>query len=336
MDELEEARFRIYALEDGAVRAQALTFALEAGIFDQLEKRPLAFEEMPGTFGLSRRVLPSLLAFLASQGLVRRGSDGRFGNTEAASLFLVRSSPRYVGGRGLLFRGFYESIGHLPEALASGRPWKPHGQHEMFGSFGPEEQAWFAEGMFANAIHGGEALLRRVDFSGHRRLLDVGGNSGGYTIAVLRAHPNLQATIFDLEAIRPLAEERIAEAGLTGRCSFIPGSFFEDVLPRGHDLLLLSSILHDWGADDCRTILKNCYRALDPGGRIVVTEPMLADDYSGPDHPAASGLTMALLGGENRTRSRVAGMLEEAGFRDPWMSDLGPQNSVVTGWKASS
>jgi SAM-dependent methyltransferase len=333
MDDLERARFRIYAIEDGAVRAQALAFCLRSGFFERLASEPRDFERIAAETGLARRVLPALLAFLSSEGLLARDRDGRFGLTEAARTFLLRSSPRYIGGRGLLFQGFYEAIGHLPEALASGRPWTPAGQHDMFGGFSDADQRWFAEGMFANAIHGGMALVETVDFSPFRRLLDVGGNAGGYAIAICRANPGLRATIFDLEAVRPLALERIREAGLEDRITFAAGSFFEDPLPRGQDAALLSSILHDWDEGDCARILAACHAALLPGGLIVVTEPMLADDYTGPDHPAASGLTMALLGGENRTRGQVAAMLESGGFVEPWLGPLGPQNSVVTARK---
>lgn len=329
-DDLEATRFRIYALQDGAVRAQTLTFCLRIGLFDRLEQGPLTFDELQLEFGLSKRVLPAVLSFLCSQRLLHRGDDGRFGNTEAASTFLVRSAERYVGGRGLLFGGFYEAIRNLPESLATGMPWTPEGQHDMFGQFGPEEQRWFAEGMFANAIHGGRALMEQVDFSPFSRLLDVGGSAGGYAISLLHANPGLSATIFDVEGLRKLAGERAAEAGLSDRIRFVAGSFFEDELPRGHDVALLSSILHDWADEDCRGILARCHRALEPGGLVIVTEPMLAEDSTGPDHPSASGLTMALLGGENRTRSRVAELLCGAGFTDPWLSPLGVQNSVVT------
>lgn len=333
MDELEQARFRIYALEDGAVRAQALTFALRSGLFDRLERAPASFEDVSFELGIPRRVLPALLAFLTAQGLLGRDGDGRIANTVAASTFLVRDSPRYIGGRGLLFSGFWEAIRALPEALATGMPWTPEGQHDMFAGFGKEEQRWFADGMFANAVHGGRALMEQVDFSGFKRLLDVGGNAGGYAIALLRQHPQLLGTILDVEGVRPLALERIAQAGLAGRLRFCVGSFFDDALPRGHDILLLSSILHDWGDEDARAILRNCFAALDHGGVIVVTEPMLAEDFSGPDHPSVSGLTMAVLGGENRTRSRIAGLLEEAGFVESWQSALLHQNSVVTARK---
>ncbi len=330
MDDLETARFQIYALQDGAVRAQALSYCLRVGLFDRLDGCALSFEELAGEFDISARVLPSLLAFLVSQGLLARDSEGRFSDTPAAAAFLVRSSARYIGGRGLLFNGFYEAIRHLPEALATGMPWTAEGQHDLFAGFASEEQRWFADGMFANAVHGGLMLTREVDFAPFSRLLDVGGNAGGYTIAILREHQHLTATIFDVEGVRPLAAERVAAAGLTQRVDFVSGSFFEDALPRGHDVLLLSSILHDWGDDDCRTILRHCAAAITPGGTIIVTEPMLAEDCTGPDHPAASGLTMAVLGGENRTRSRICEILEAAGFGSCWRSALGPQNSVVT------
>jgi len=333
MDELESARFRIYALEDGAIRAQALAFCLRIGLFDRLEEGALDSGEIGDAFDLSPRVVPSLLAFLASQGPIERGLDGRFGNTQAASVFLVRTSPRYVGGRGLLFQGFYDAIAHLPESLATGKPWTPAGQHDMFGGFGPEEQAWFAEGMFANAVHGARWLLEQVDFRSGRRLLDVGGSTGGYTLSILEAVPALQATIFDLPAVRDLAEQRIRASAASDRVSFVPGSFFTDPLPKGHDMLLLSSVLHDWGDGDCERILKRCFEALEPGGTVVVTEPMLREDYSGPDHPAASGLTMVVLGGENRMPNRICELLESAGFGACWQSEVGAQNSVVTGKK---
>lgn len=324
---------RIYALEDGAVRAQALAFALRLGLFDRLGARPLSLPEIAHEFALSPRVLPALLSFLASQDLLVQDSGGRFGLTPAASTFLVRASPDYVGGRSLLFEGFHEAIGHLPEALATGMPWTPAGQHDMFGHFGPDEQRWFANGMLANAVHGARALLNVVDFAPFERLLDVGGNAGGYAITLVQASPRLAATIFDLPALEPLAREAAQNAGVADRIDFAGGSFFEDELPAGHDVLFLSSILHDWGDDDCRAILARCFAALDPGGMIVVTEPMLRPDSTGPEHPAVSGLTMAVLGGENRTQERISELLSAAGFAAACHSPVGHQNSTVTARK---
>ena len=328
-DDLEAARRRIYALQDGAMRAQALAFCLRSGVFERLSSGP----STPKELGLAPRVAPALLAFLTSQGLAERDEQGRFRATPATDAFLVRSSSRFAGGRSLLFQGFHEQIGRVGEALGSGKPLEDAGQADLFGGFDDEDRRWFAEGMLANAIAGAEHLLCEVDFGPFRRLLDVGGSSGGYTLALLEAQPLLQATIFDLPAMRPLADERIAEHGLGDRCRFVAGSFFGDPLPRGHDVLLLANILHDWETAECRRILAVCHDAIEPGGTIVVVEPMLAEDLSGPDHASVSGLTMAMLGGENRTQSRIGELLEEAGLEDVWRSAIGAQNSVVTARK---
>ena len=328
---LEEARLRIYSLQDGAVRAAALSYCLRNELFEQLEEQPRTYEELLSLAGLEKRVAPTLLAFLCSQKLIARGEDGSFANTTETSTFLVRSSPRYVGARGLLFAGFHEAIGHLETALETGEPWTRSGQHDMFGGFSGDDQEWFAEGMFANAVHGARALLDEVDFGKFWSLLDIGGNAGAYALAIAAEHPRLEATIFDLRAVRALAASKILAAGLGSRVRFVEGSFFTDRLPEAHDCHLLSSILHDWGDDDCRRILNRSFDSIAPGGTVVVTEPMLAEDLTGPDHASVSGLTMAVLGGENRTRSQIGELLESVGFRQISTSPLGLQNSVVTG-----
>ena len=331
--ELEDARMRIYAIEDGAVRAQALAFALRSRVFETLEAAPLTIEDISVRFGVPMRVLPALVAFLSSQDLLRRDATGHFSNSPAASAFLVRSSDSYVGGRGLLFAGFHEAMGHLGDSLATGEPWTDAGQHDMFGGFDGDDQRWFAEGMFSNAVHGARALLRELDLADVRQLLDVGGNAGGYSITLLKALPSLEATIFDLPATQPLAEEQIARAGLHDRMRFVAGSFFDDELPAGHDAVLLASILHDWGDADCARILQRCVDALAPGWLLIVTEPMLAEDATGPEHPSVSGLTMAVLGGENRTPSAISGLLEDAGFAEVRRCPVGHQNTTVTARK---
>ena len=329
-DNLDTARLRIFALQDGAMRAQALAFCLRSGLFERLAESPATPEEL----GLAPRVAPTLLSFLSSQGLVERDEQGRFHTTPASDAFLVQSSPRFAGGRSLLFQGRHAQIGRLGEVLATGRPLAETGLADSFENFSKDDQQWFAEGMLANAASGARYLQGEVDFSPFRRLLDVGGNSGGYTTAILEAHPLLGATIFDLEAVRPLAEERIAELQLQERCRFAGGSFFEDPLPTGHDVLLLANILHDWDASQCGRILAACHEAVEPGGTVVVVEPMLYEDLTGPGHASVSGLTMALLGGENRTQSGISEMLQRAGFTDVWRSETGEQNSVVTARKA--
>ena len=199
----------------------------------------------------------------------------------------------------------------------------------MFGGFDEEDQRWFADGMLANAIAGAEHLRREVDFSAFRRLLDVGGNSGGYTLSLLEAHPSLEATIFDLPAVRPLAEERIGERGLGERCQFVEGSFFEDPLPKGHDVLLLANILHDWETPECRRILAACREATEAGrydrGRG-------ADAGGGPDR-AGPRLRQRPDDGAPRRREPHAACGSRSSCRRRGSSSRGGQSSAHrTAW----
>ena len=98
-------------------------------------------------------------------------------------------------------------------------------------------------------------------------------------------------------------------------------------------MLLLSNILHNWETPRCQRIVAACHQAIEPGGTIVIAEPMLHEDLTGPAHASVSGPTMVLLGGENRTQSRIGELLKEAGFGDVWRSEIGEQLSVVTARK---
>ena len=260
------------------MRAQALAFSVRSGLFEPLAESPATPEKL----GLAPRAAPTLLAFLSSQGLVERDEEGRFHTTLASDTFLVQSSPRFAGGRSLLFQGRHSQIGRLGEVLGTGDPLPDTGTADSFEIFSKDDQRWFAEGMLANAVSGARYLQGVMDFSPFRRLIDVGGSSGGYTMALLEAYPSLEATIFDLEDVRPLTEERIASLGLQGRCRFVGGSFFEDTLPGGHDLLLLANILHDWDASQCDRILAACHTAVEPGGTIVLWSQCSTKTFPGP------------------------------------------------------
>ena len=94
-DELEAARLRISAIQNGAMRAQALAFCLRSGLFELLSERRSTPEELR----LPPSVVPILLAFLSTQGLVKRDEWGHFHVTPATETFLLQSSPHFaVGG----------------------------------------------------------------------------------------------------------------------------------------------------------------------------------------------------------------------------------------------
>ena len=99
-----------------------------------------------------------------------------------------------------------------------------------------------------------------------QHLLDVGGASGTWTLAFLRAVPECKATIFDLPTTQPFAEATLQRFALADRIDFAAGDFLAGPLPGGFDVAWLSHVLHGEGPAGCSTLLANAFAALEPGG----------------------------------------------------------------------
>jgi hypothetical protein len=129
----------------------------------------------------------------------------------------------------------------------------------------------------------------------------------------MTANPHLHGIILDLPNVVPTATTAAAGLGLAERSSVLAGDFFASV-PEA-DLYLLKNILHDSDDKQAVRILKNCQRAMHPGGRVVVIE-MLLGEIGEPGWAPLSDLNMmVLLTGRERTLAEYSSLLEEAGLR---------------------
>jgi predicted O-methyltransferase YrrM len=159
-------------------------------------------------------------------------------------------------------------------------------------------------------------LAQVIQPAGARRLLDVGGASGTYTMALLDAAPDLRATIFDLPPVIPLARKRLEEAGYLDRVDLVAGDLETDVLPGGHDLVLLSAIIHSYSLEQNLALYRNCRQALVPGGRLVIRDHVMSGDRTRPKAGALFAINMLVNteGGGTYTLQEILDGLGEAGF----------------------
>ena len=161
-------------------------------------------------------------------------------------------------------------------------------------------------------------IVRAVDGSGVRRVVDVGGGYGALLCAFLEAHPEVKGVVFDLEHARRGATELFESRGLESRASYVVGSFF-DTPPPPADLYLLKSVIHDW--DDARSIrvLRGCCAALIGGARLVLVEPPAATgraEGAFEFFQSFSDLNMLVnTGGRERSEAEYRALLEAAGLR---------------------
>jgi predicted O-methyltransferase YrrM len=198
-------------------------------------------------------------------------------------------------------------------------------------------------GAFIGAMHAiGLGLARnvvaRLDLSGRENLIDVGGGSGVYTIAMLRAAPRMRATIFDRPLVIEIARKKLVEEGMTDRVALVSGDFYVDALPGGHDLALLSAIIHQNDAEQNVALYRKVFDALVPGGAIVIRDFVMNEDHTAPPDGAVFAVNMLVNtpGGSTYSFEEIDGDLTAAGFEDTKLLHRGEMDSLVTARRPAS
>ena len=291
-------------------QACALHAGVALDVFTQMADASLTAEQAAEKIGADARATAMLLNALTAMGLLIKES-GRYRNTDDAIRYLSRPSDEYTGFIIRHHHHLMASWQRLAEAVTTGKPVR---DRVSFG--GHNERESFLMGMFNMAMTVAPDIVPRIDLSGRRRLLDLGGGPGTYAIHFCKANPGLSAVVFDLPTSRPFAEGTIERFGLKERIDFMGGDYIKDTLPQGFDVVWLSQILHSEGPAEGRAIIRKAAAALEPGGLIAIHEFIMDDEESGPLFPALFSLNM-LLGtpyGRAYSERALKSMLAETGI----------------------
>jgi len=316
---------------------KTLAAAHELDLFTRLSAgEGMTIEEVAGEYGIDTRPAEMLLTGCAALGLLGKAGE-RYTNTALADEYLVKGKPYYFGGFvEMLDKRLYAGWGKLVEAIRTNRPttWDPATQKSLFEGEDPAMLELFWGAMHSLSTFTARALGEAVDFSPFERLLDVGGGSGAYDIELCKRYPQLRATVHDLPFVGEIAARKVEESGLSQRIQTVGGDFFADpALPEGHDVILLSMILHDWNEEHNREILRKCYDALPSGGGIVISELLVNDEKTGPPPAALMSLNMLIeTEGRNYTPAEYSSWLDETGFIDTrtvWFDAPGANGAVT-------
>jgi hypothetical protein len=293
----------------GFMAAKHLFVASEIGVFEKLTNAPATLDELAAKHGIPHRTLRISADAMVSLGLLEREGD-RYRNSAAAAAFLGGDA-----GSGLrpMLR-FWDKISYpawfnFENAVRSGE-----GQRH-FDRFTAEEQQIFSAGVEAFSAGMAAALPTSYDFSGHRRVLDVAGGTGSFLIPVLRRHPALQGTLFELPGACAAARRRLAGEPEGARITVVEGDFFKDPLPDGHDALIVANTVHVLSAMHNVALLKNMRAHTAAGARLLLVDLWMdATRTQPPAAPLASG-EFLVISGEGQAYSE-----DEA---DEWMAQTG-------------
>ena len=170
--------------------------------------------------------------------------------------------------------------------------------------------------MHSHSLPAAVGLARNGDFRGVRRLLDVAGGSGCFSIALALQYPELRCTVADLPPVAADTRTYIARYGCEDRVSTYGFNMFSDAWPSGYDAIFFSNVFHDWDAFRRTDLAAYSFAALPPGGRIVLHEMLLNDTSDGPLPPALFSVMMLGTRGKQFSAPELNTLLSTAGFVD--------------------
>jgi acetylserotonin N-methyltransferase len=309
----------IIDLMDAFRRSKTMFAAVNFGVFDLLAETPLSATEVASRLNTDHSATLRLLEACTGLKLLEN-HGGLFSNTAEAHTYLRQASPQSLAGYILYSnQALYYCWGNLEDAIREGTPrWeqtfgtsRPIFEH-FFST--PEKMRTFTMGMHGLGVSTSPYVVRAFDLSEFTTLVDLGAATGHLVITACEAYPQLRGIAFDMPQVVPVAEEFIAASPARERLSTRAGDFFADQFPAA-DLYSLGRILHDWGEDKIRLLLRRIFEALPANGGLLIAEKLLLEDRSGPLGAQLQSLSMLLVTeGKERSPSEYKALLEDAGF----------------------
>jgi SAM-dependent methyltransferase len=299
---------RIDRLTAGYRDAALVIFAVKTGIFEALGEARRTPGEVAEDAGLDPRATAVVMGALCAAEVLEQTGD-RFAIPAGARAHLLKGGSEtrvsIIGHNRSLLRGWAQ----LDTVLRTGLPAPREETTD-------DEMRDFILGMENVSRRSSEEVASRLDLTGCRRLLDLGGGPGTAALTFARAQPDLACVVFDLPGPVAIADEQIAAAGLADRVTTVAGDFLVDPLGEDFDVVYIANILHMLGPDECGALLAKAAGTLAPGGRLVVKDFFLDESRTAPAFAAQFNVNMlvATAAGRTYTRDEMTGMFRSAGM----------------------
>ena len=319
--------------------SKALLSAVDLALFTHLSKGPQTGPQIEADLSLHPRATYDFLDTLLALGLLERegtGESAEYSNTPSTALFLVKTSPQYIGGiLEMADARLYRFWADLTPALKTGLPqneMKTTGKSMFEAVYAdPARLEQFMDAMGGISLGNFMAFAEKFDFSRFTTLADIGGATGQLSTIIAAHHSHMRCRTCDLGQVQPIAERRIRAQNLQGRVTADTLDFFADEFPQA-DIITMGMILHDWNLANKKMLIAKAYRALPPGGVFVAIENIIDDERRQNAFGLMMSLNMLIEFGEafDFTGAQFSEWCREAGFSRCEIIPLaGPASAAV-------
>lgn len=310
--------FRLMTLITGHWVAAAIYAAARLGLADQLKQGPRSSDDIASACGAHGPSVYRLLRALSTLGVFEETREKTFRLTEIGDLLRV-DHPQSMRSMAL-FQGappHWKSWGNFLHSVQTGTSAFEHIHGQGFFDYCAQDKefgAAFDGAMTALSSAAAAAVLEAYDFSGIRKLCDVGGGHGYLLSQILKQYPNLQGCLYDLPHVVAGSKPLLTAAGVADRCECLGGSFFDSVPPG--DAYISKNIIHDWDDEHSLRILRHMRKGLAPGGRVLLVEVVIGAANNREAIGTLIDLEMlhATHGGRERTEAEFRDLFAQAGL----------------------
>ncbi|MEJ5351620.1 MAG: methyltransferase [Melioribacteraceae bacterium] len=308
-------------------QSRILLTAVELKIFTVIDKHMFTSKEVADKLGADERATDRLMNALCAMGLLKK-IHGKFYNSESASQFLVEGKPEFMGG---LFHTneLWNTWSTLTEAVKKGTSVykRTHENSDWTNSF--------IAAMHYRALKEAKIVSYMIELKNVKRMLDVGGGSGAFTMKFIEANPDMNAVIFDLPEVIPLTKKYVDDFLYKNNITFLEGDYLTDNLGSNYDLIFLSAIVHSNSFDENKLLIKKCIDSLNKNGQVIIKDWIMDEDRTKPAGGALFALNM-LVGtknGDTYTESEMRDWLNSASISKIERKDTSFGFSLLIGYK---
>ena len=309
----------------GYMPSRCILTALELDIFSAVGDGANA-GEIGTNIHANARAAGMLLNALVALGLLSKSGDDYNNTPESARFFVQGSKDNHRNGL-LHTANIWHRWSTLTDVVRRGT------RIPIDRDQAPEWTNNFIAGMQRNAKDRAPLVVKALGTAGVRRILDLGGGSGAYSIAFAKACPEVLCDILDIPEVVPLTAEYVNRAGLSAQIRLRPGDMLCDDFGSGYDIIMLNAICHMFSEEQNQDLFRRARQALAPNGRLVVQDFILNPDKTGPQHAALFSLNMLVSteSGASYSESEYRGWMNAAGFTEVCRINLPGPSSLIVG-----